>query len=186
MSEAMIHLILGPMYAEKTTNLLRHFRRFSIAKNRCLLVKYRGDTRYTDQNYIATHDRIVNTTEAIPCESLSEINQIIDKYDVIFIDEIQFYPDAIKCCQAWRQIGKIVIACGLYTNFQRKPFDQMPELIAIADHVEFLTAICDNCHHDNATTSHRISDEKTERVIGGTDKYIPLCQLCYEALKTSD
>ena len=105
---------------------------------------------------------------------------------MIFIDEIQFYPDAIKCCQAWRQIGKIVIACGLYTNFQRKPFDQMPELIAIADHVEFLTAICDNCHHDNATTSHRISDEKTERVIGGTDKYIPLCQLCYEALKTSD
>lgn len=184
------HLILGPMYAEKSSNLLRHYRRFKILKKRCLLVKYAEDNRYTDENYIATHDRVMSTEKAVSVYYLADTeNAILNKsdkplnledFDVICIDEIQFYPDKLAYCQKWWRQGKIVIACGLYADFKRDPFPQMPEMIAIADKVEFLNAICLDCEHDSAMTSYRIASDKQQVLIGGKDEYIPLCQKCYE------
>jgi thymidine kinase len=173
------------MYAEKSTNLLRQYRRFKLTQQRCLLVKYSGDNRYTDENYIATHDRVVSTERAVSCHHLSLLEKEVDlrNFDVICIDELQFYPDNLAYCQKWRAQGKTIIACGLYADFERKPFNNMPELIAISDKIEFLTAICVDCRNDGATTSFRMSDEKEQVVIGGHDKYVPLCQICYEKRK---
>lgn len=170
------------MYAEKSTNLLRQFRRFKLAKKRCLLVKYTGDNRYTDQNYIATHDKVMSSEQAVPCHQLSEVEVAVNlqDYDVICIDEIQFFPDKLLFCQKWRSEGKIVIASGLYANFQRKPFEDLPNLIALADKTEMLTSICHDCVRDQGSTSYRLSDEQDEVVIGGHNKYLPLCQVCYE------
>lgn len=179
-----LHLILGPMFAEKSTTLLRQFRRYQLTKKKCLLVKYQGDDRYTDKDYIATHDRILSTEQAYPCHHLSELEHKhgvdLDGFDVICIDEIQFFPDKLEFCQKWRGRGKIVVVCGLYADFQRYPFPELPELIAICDKAEFLKAICIDCYQDKATTSHRLSDETDRVVVGGSDKYVPLCQSCYE------
>lgn len=179
-----LHLILGPMFAEKSTTLLRNFRRLQLSRKKCVLIKYQGDKRYTDENYIATHDRILSTEQAYPCHHLfdleyhEELN--LEDYDVLCIDEVQFFPDKLEFCRKWRAHGKIIIACGLYADFKRVPFPQLPELIAISDKTEFLKAICVDCSRDLATTSHRLSEEKEQMVIGGSDKYLPLCQSCYE------
>jgi thymidine kinase len=170
------------MYAEKSTELIRHYRRYNISKKKCLLVKFKGDTRYTNEDFIATHDQVHQNAIAVSCHRLSDLESLVDlrTYEVICIDEIQFYPDKMEYCKQWRDSGKIIIACGLYSDFQRKPFSQMPELIAISDKVEFLNAVCMDCGMDQATTSYRHSEETTQIVIGGHEKYMPLCQRCYE------
>ncbi len=184
-----IHLILGPMFAEKSTNLLRASRRLTIAKLNCLLIKYNGDNRYTTTNHIATHDKILSQQEAYSCNKLSDLVELypdlnLNKYDVICIDEIQFYPDSLEFCLHWRSRGKIIIACGLYADFQRQPFPNLPQLIAHADQTEFLKAICHDCSQDSATTSYRLTNEMQQVSIGGADKYHPLCQICYEKRHT--
>tara|TARA_R100001163_G_scaffold65729_2_gene64323 strand:- start:5026 stop:5625 length:600 start_codon:yes stop_codon:yes gene_type:complete len=183
--KSFLHLILGPMFAEKSTTLLRNYRRLSIAKRKCVLIKYQGDQRYTDKNYIATHDQILSRESAYPCHHLNDLEGIyknlsLDDYDVFCIDEIQFFPDSIDFCANWRSKGKIIIACGLYADFQRKPFPNLPDLIALSDKTEFLKSICYDCTKDLATTSYRLSPETEQVLIGGTEKYIPLCQSCYE------
>ena len=180
-----IHLILGPMFAEKSTNLLRASRRLTIAKLKCLLIKYQGDQRYTTTNHIATHDRVHSEQEAYSCTRLNDLytnypNLDINQYDVICIDEVQFYPDSLDFCLGWRSRGKFIIACGLYADFQRVPFRNVPELMAHADQIEFLKAICHDCSQDSATTSYRLTKEVEQVSIGGADKYHPLCQICYE------
>ena len=166
-----LHLILGPMFAEKSTTLLRQYRRHELTKKNCLLVKYDGDQRYTKENFIATHDQVKSKKEAYPCHHLSELTHKhkvnLSEYDVICIDEIQFFPDKFEFCQKWRSRGKIVIGCGLYADFQRKPFPDLASLIAICDKAEFLKAICIDCFQDNATTSYRLSKEKDRVVVGG-------------------
>jgi thymidine kinase len=187
-----LHLILGPMFAEKSTTLLRNSRRFQLARQKCVLIKYQGDQRYTDKNYIATHDQILSRESAYPCHHLFDLESThpelnLEDFDVICIDEIQFFPDSLEFCQKWRNHGKIIIACGLYADFKRKPFPNLPELIAISDKTEFLKAICQDCSRDAATTSYRLSDEAEQVVVGGAEKYLPLCQSCYErrhSLKT--
>jgi len=180
-----IHLILGPMFAEKSTNLLRASRRLTIAKFKCVMIKYQGDQRYTTTSHIATHDKILSHDVAYSCHRLGELSDLypglnLEEYDVICIDEVQFYPDALDFCREWRLRGKIIIACGLYADFQRRPFPGLPELIAHADQTEFLKAICHDCSQDLATTSYRLTSEIEQVSIGGADKYHPLCQICYE------
>lgn len=183
-SGGSIHLILGPMFAEKSTTMLRQFRRNKLSKKQCLLVKYHGDNRYTDKNYIATHDRTLSSEQAYACHHLSDLETKhevdLNDYDVICIDEIQFFPDKIEFCLKWRSRGKRIVACGLYADFRRRPFVEIPDLIALSDKTEFLKAICLDCLEDKATTSYRMSGEKEQVVVGGADKYLPLCQLCYE------
>ena len=182
---SFLHLILGPMFAEKSTTLLRAFRRFSLAKKKCLLIKYQGDQRYTDKDYIATHDRILSNERAYPCHHLMDLERIhkdlnLEDYDVLCIDEVQFFPDSLEFCQKWRNHGKWIVACGLYADFKRNPFPNLPELVALSDKTEFLKAICHDCSRDMATTSYRLSEEVEQVSIGGSDKYLPLCQSCYE------
>lgn len=176
-----IHLILGPMYAEKSTNLLRQYRLSKKSGKNCILIKYAGDNRYTDEDYIATHDQLLSVEKALACAELkeAELNNNFIYADVICIDEIQFYPDGVEFCNKWRDLGKTVIACGLYADYLRNPFATIPLLIAIADKVEFFHSICHDCKQYNASASYRITNETEQTVIGGTDKYEPLCQLCY-------
>ena len=117
-----IHLILGPMYSGKTTELLRLYRRYQIANQKCVLIKFEEDNRY-DKNKVVTHDMI--QYDAIKATFLSQIiqhPQIIDA-DVICIDEVQFYADAHHICDTWANNGKIVIASGLNGDYKRMPFD---------------------------------------------------------------
>ena len=99
-----IKLITGPMFSGKTSELIRRYKRYQLnKKNKCLLVKYKGDTRYSE-NEIVTHDHI--KIKSIKAELLSELNNIINNYNIICIDEIQFFKDAYEFCEKWANLGK--------------------------------------------------------------------------------
>lgn len=167
--EGKLSLIIGPMFSGKSTLLLTRYRRYRIAGKRCLLVKYAGDDRYNDsQDSIVTHDQL--RYKAVSCRTLEEISAVVEKHDVICIDEIQFYPDAVKYVDAWATNGKIVEVCGLSGDFKREPFEQISQLISKADSIQHVTAVCRITGKD-APFSQRISTETAQEVIGGTDKY---------------
>lgn len=172
----MIYLILGPMYSGKTSELIRRYNRYKISGKRCLLVKNALDLRYSEDNKLCTHDMF--QTEATICSSLHQIEKI-NQYDVICIDEIQFYPDNLDFCTKMANQGKIIIASGLSGNYKRQPFKNMPELTANAEKVVYLTAICMICKNDGAAFTKRVSEDIDEIVVGGIDKYLAVCRKCY-------
>lgn len=174
--EGKIRLILGPMFSGKTTELIRNYKRKSLAGLKTLLVKYKRDTRYSLQ-HVTTHDGI--KVEAFGCESLSDIPDPYE-YDLICIDEIQFYPDCVEFCDKAADNGVDVIASGLSGTFKRKPFKNMPELEAIAYDVTYFRAVCYFCKNEDACYTKRITNEQDEVVIGGSDKYHACCRYCYK------
>lgn len=165
-----LHLIIGPMFSGKSTMLLTRYRRYGIAGKRCLLVKYAGDNRYlSSEESIVTHDKV--SYRATSCRQLAEIDSLIHNYDVVCIDEIQFYPDAAQYCDDWANQGLIVEACGLSGDFRRRPFEQISRLIPMCDDIQHVKAVCRNSGQD-APFSKRISHEEEQEVIGSTDKYL--------------
>ena len=167
MNNGKISLILGPMYSGKSTTLLTRYRRYQFGNKKCLLVKYINDNRY-DKNSIVTHDKI--KYEARSCNTLSEIDNLVNDFDVICIDEIQFYNDAAEYCDKWANQGLIVEACGLNGDFKRKPFEQISLLIPLSDEIYHITAI-DEKNGKNAPFTKRITQEEEQQVIGGKEKY---------------
>lgn len=164
-----LNLIIGPMFSGKSTILLTRYRRYQIAGKRCLLVKYAKDRRYDgSEEMLITHDQL--SYRATSCHQLSELKEIIQKYDVICIDEIQFYPDASQYCETWANAGKIVEVCGLSGDYRRQPFEQISLLIPLAEHINFVTAVCRDTG-DEAPFTMRLSNEEQQEVIGSTDKY---------------
>ena len=119
-----IHLILGPMYAGKTTELIRLRNRAKSAGKKCLIIKYCKDIRY-DIEKLSTHDQL--KIDALISEgnnlrkTLLKIPNLTD-YDCLFIDEIQFYEDAATVCDQLANEGYEVIVCGLQSNFKRQTF----------------------------------------------------------------
>jgi len=170
-----VQVILGPMFSGKTTELLRRIRRYNVANRSCLVVKYANDTRY-DAEQVSTHDK--HMMEAIPVSILSSIEEKASKYQVIGIDEGQFFPDLIEFCESMANLGKIVVVAALDGTFQRKPFGRVLELIPIAEQVTKLNAVCMMCFQD-APYSRRIGNETEVQVIGGADKYIACCRSCF-------
>jgi len=155
-----IQLIYGPMFSGKTTELLRRLRRFTIAKRRCVVMKYKRDIRY-DDSCAATHDH--QKAEAIACGRLGEIDPSrLDGVDVIGIDEGQFFPDCVDFAEKMANQGKIVIVAALDGTFERKPFGNILNLIPLAEVVTKLSAVCMVCQGE-AAFSKRIGNEKKNR-----------------------
>jgi len=172
-----IQLIYGPMFSGKTTELLRRLRRFTIAKRRCVVMKYKRDIRY-DDSCAATHDH--QKAEAIACGRLGEIDPSrLDGVDVIGIDEGQFFPDCVDFAEKMANQGKIVIVAALDGTFERKPFGNILNLIPLAEVVTKLSAVCMVCQGE-AAFSKRIGNEKKIEVIGGAEKYLATCRQCHQ------
>lgn len=145
------------------------------ARKRCLLVKYAGDTRYSDE-CAATHDG--STMMAKTASTLADMGREWMSYDVIAVDEGQFFPDIVDWAEAAANRGKVVVICGLDGTFQRRAFGQLLHLIPMCESVTKLTAVCKCCGAD-ASFSKRISADTEIEVIGGQDKYIPVCRRCF-------
>lgn len=172
--DGRIELIIGPMNSGKTTELIRRVRRHQIAKKSCLVIKYIKDTRYGDHNQIFSHDALM--IEAKSFERLEHAN--VDKYDVIGIDEGQFFPQLALKVVEWADAGKIVIVAALDATFNRLPFGCVHELISQAESVEKLTAVCMDCGN-NASFTARTIDSKELVVVGGEEAYKSLCRHCF-------
>eukprot|EP00299_Pterocystis_sp_00344_P011280 c5227_g1_i1.p1 GENE.c5227_g1_i1~~c5227_g1_i1.p1 ORF type:complete len:204 (-),score=43.61 c5227_g1_i1:72-629(-) len=170
-----IELILGPMFSGKTTELLRRVRRHRFAQRRCVLVKYAKDDRYSN-SMLATHDQCFEA--AFSCVNLRAIQSHLIDFEVIGIDEGQFFPDVVEFVDEMALAGKIVIVAALDGTFQRQPFGAILDLIPRAEDVIKLTAICHSCGAD-APFSRRLGLETQVEVIGGAEKYVAACRKCY-------
>ena len=172
-----ITLIIGCMSSSKTTTLLGYCKRFEIAHRKVIYVKPCIDTR---SKYISTHDNIEK--ECIIVDKLGDIKkELIDNCDVIGIDELQFFSDSVEFCDNMANIGKKVIACGLDSDYMRNPFTNVTNLIAKAETVIKLTAVCDYCGSDAIYSKRKDIDNKDQILIGGKNLYIACCRKCFNS-----
>ncbi|MEO6327677.1 MAG: thymidine kinase [Ginsengibacter sp.] len=171
-----IEVICGSMFSGKTEELIRRLKRVKIANLKSEIFKPVIDVRY-DRTKIVSHDE--NKIYSIPVNNSSQIIQLSKGADVVGIDEAQFFDDNIsQVCEELAAEGVRVIVAGLDMDFEGKPFGQMPALLAIADYVTKLHAICVKCG-SIANFSYRKSTQKDQILIGELDAYEPRCRICF-------
>lgn len=171
-----IEVICGSMFSGKTEELIRRLKRARIANLKIEIFKPVIDTRY-DMQHIVSHDesRIVST----PLENSQQILLLAQEVDVVGIDEAQFFDGELpEVCDQLALRGIRVIVAGLDMDFMGKPFGQMPFLLAKADYITKLHAICVKCGNI-ANYSYRKTKEKSTVLLGETDLYEPRCRHCY-------
>lgn len=171
-----IEVVAGSMFSGKTEELIRRLKRAKYAKQRVEIFKPQIDTRYSEQE-VVSHD--ANSIHSTPVTSSGNILLLAHNVDVVGIDEAQFFDMNLpNVCNQLADQGIRVIVAGLDMDFRGKPFGPMPHLIAIAEYVTKVHAICVHCG-DLAQYSHRTTDAEKLVLLGETDVYEPLCRLCY-------
>ncbi len=172
-----IEVICGSMFSGKTEELIRRLKRAKIASQKVEIFKPGTDTRYDVQN-VVSHDS--NSILATPVEHSSKILDLAEGITVVGIDEAQFFDnDLTEVCEKLALKGIRVIIAGLDMDYKGKPFGPMPNLLAVAEYITKVHAICQHCGN-LATHSYRLSDEKGTVVLGEKDRYEPRCRTCYQ------
>jgi thymidine kinase len=176
-----IEVIAGSMFSGKTEELIRRLKRAKYARQRVEIFKPQIDTRYSEQE-VVSHD--ANSIHSTPVSSSGNILLLCSEVDVVGIDEAQFFDmNLTDVCNKLADQGIRVIVAGLDMDFRGKPFGPMPQLMACAEYVTKVHAICVKCG-DLAQYSHRTAATEKLVLLGETDIYEPLCRLCYnEAVK---
>lgn len=178
-----IEVICGSMFSGKTEELIRRLKRAKFAKQRVEIFKPCIDTRYSDQD-VVSHDH--TTIASTPVDSSASILLMTGDVDVIGIDEAQFFDDGlVDVCRTLANQGFRVIIAGLDMDFRGIPFGPMPALMAIADDVTKVHAICVRCGLP-AYISHRLVAGENQVLLGETDKYEPICRDCYNKLQETE
>ena len=172
-----IEVITGCMFSGKSEELIRRLRRAEIANQSIICFKPKKDVRY-DEEKVVSHNQ--NAQDSIPVKQSGEIiNFIESNTTVIGIDEGQFFDmNLVDMVQKLALKGKRVIVAGLDLDFRGIPFGPMPHLMAVAEYVTKVHAICPHCGN-LATHSYRLSEETDTVVLGEKDKYEPRCRMCY-------
>ena len=172
-----IEVVCGSMFSGKTEELIRRLKRAKFANQKVEIFKPKKDTRYDDVN-VVSHDE--NSIHSIPVANSVDIFEHVKEIDVIGIDEAQFFDaELVSVCQRLAIKGKRVIIAGLDMDFRGIPFGPMPALLAVAEYITKVHAICPHCGN-LATHSYRLSEEDETVVLGEKDKYEPRCRVCYE------
>ncbi|MCW3786349.1 thymidine kinase [Plebeiibacterium sediminum] len=175
-----IEVIAGSMFSGKTEELLRRLKRAKIARQRVEIFKPHIDVRYSNDE-VVSHDS--NSILSTPVETSGNILLLSGNVDVIGIDEAQFFDHGLtEVCQKLANQGVRVIIAGLDMDFKGIPFGPMPQLMAVAEYVTKVHAVCMKCG-DLAHFSHRLSSEEKLVMLGEKVEYEPLCRACYSKLK---
>ena len=170
-----IEVVCGSMFSGKTEELIRRLKRVKIANLKAEIFKPTIDTRY-DKINIVSHDE--NHIVSTPVDSSQNILLLAQDVDVVGIDEAQFFDEGItEVCQQLALNGIRVIVAGLDMDYLGKPFGQMPNLLAIADYVTKLHAICMKCG-GMANVSYRKTSQEGQVLLGEKDIYEPRCREC--------
>lgn len=171
-----IEVISGSMFSGKTEELIRRLKRAKFAKQKVEIFKPALDTRYDKEN-VVSHDS--NYIQSTPVPSSSNILLLANDVDVIGIDEAQFFDEGlINVCRQLADNGVRVVIAGLDMDFSGKPFGPMPALMASAEYVTKVHAICVYCG-GLANYSHRKIEGKKLVMLGETESYQPLCRSCF-------
>ncbi|HMU12427.1 MAG: thymidine kinase [Bacteroidetes bacterium] len=175
-----IEVVCGSMFSGKTEELIRRMRRAEFARQRVEIFKPGVDTRYDAQD-VVSHDR--NSIRSTPVPNSSNLLLLAGDIEVVGIDEAQFFDAGLpQVCEQLASQGVRVIAAGLDMDFLGRPFGPMPQLMAMAEYVTKVHAICMRCG-ELATFSHRTSTSRELVVLGETDQYEPLCRTCFFAAR---
>lgn len=178
-AQGMIEVVCGPMFSGKTEELIRRVRRAVIARQRVQIFKPAIDNRYHETS-VVSHSSL--EVEATPVEKAVDILQkLYDTTRVVAIDEVQFFDDTvIKVAEKLARRGVRVICAGLDQDYRGKAFGPMPELLALADRVDKVQAICTVCGAP-ATKTYRLKEEDQELVvIGEAEAYQARCRAHYD------
>ena len=173
-----IEVICGSMFSGKTEELIRRMKRAQFAKQKVEIYKPCIDVRYSEDQ-VVSHDS--HSIPSIPIDTPAKMLEISSDVEVVGIDEAQFFDDTlVDVVQTLANKGIRVIIAGLDTDFLGKPFGPMPALMAVAEDIQKVHAICVKCGSP-ANHSHRLSASDELVVLGETDIYEPLCRHCYNA-----
>lgn len=171
-----IEVICGSMFSGKTEELLRRLNRAYIARQKVEIFKPAIDTRYHEEN-VVSHN--ANSIRSTPVQFANDILLLAGTSEVVGIDEAQFFDEqVVEVCQSLANSGKRIIVAGLDMDFSGKPFGPMPSLMAIAEYVTKVHAICVKCG-DIANYSYRKAGGERKVVLGEKDTYEARCRRCF-------
>jgi len=173
-----IEVVTGPMFSGKSEELIRLLRRAAIARQRVAVFKPALDNRF------GTTDVVSHSQWRIPCEVVERAEEILRRLDprteVVGIDEAQFFDDELPAvCSHLASLGKRVIVAGLDMDYRGIPFGPMPTILAIAEKVDKISAICSRCGAPAAYTQ-RLTAAAEQVVVGAADVYEARCRRCHE------
>ena len=180
-----LEIILGPMFSGKTTKLVEIYNRYTKYSIPVCVINHTFDNeRYTDETVMKTHNNVT-----IPCITTRELTTVWNfikeqnnnKYDIILINEGQFYDDLVEVVLDMLSHGKKIYVCGLDGDFKRNKFGCILDLIPYCDSVRKETSLCNLCKNDKkpAIFTQRLTNE-TQQTLIGYDNYIPVCRECYD------
>jgi len=171
-----IEVIAGSMFSGKTEELIRRLKRAKIARQKVEIFKPVIDVRYSATE-VVSHDE--NSIHSTPVSNSANILLLTGNVDVVGIDEAQFFDKGlVEVVVKLANLGIRVIIAGLDMDFKGEPFGPIPDLMAIADHVDKVHAICVKCGNI-AQFSHRMSKKEEVVLLGEKDVYEPLCRDCF-------
>ena len=175
--QGWIEVICGSMFSGKTEELIRRLRRAEFAKQTILLVKPGIDDRYATEAVVSHQGQ---SWEAKRVAEAKEIREEWNGQQIVAIDEAQFFDAAlVQVCNDLANKGVRVIVAGLDMDFMGLPFGPMPQLMAIAEEVSKVHAVCVHCGK-LAQFSHRTVAQTQQVLVGAVEKYQPLCRSCYQ------
>lgn len=171
-----IEVITGSMFSGKTEELIRRLKRAKIARQKVEIFKPAVDVRYDEVN-VVSHDE--NAIPSTPVQSSNQILLYVNDADVIGIDEAQFFDNQLsEVCNQLANQGVRVIVAGLDMDYLGKPFGPIPALMATAEYITKVHAVCIECGN-LAQHSHRTIAADQLFVLGEKDSYEPLCRVCF-------
>ncbi len=175
--QGRVEVICGSMFSGKTEELIRRLKRAKFARQRVEIFKPTIDTRYSEED-VVSHDQ--NSIRSTPIDSSAAILLLAADIDVVGIDEAQFFDDGlVDVCNQLANSGIRVIVAGLDMDFQGRPFGPIPNLLAVADEVTKVHAICVKCGA-LAYVSHRLVKDSRRVMLGEQLEYEPLCRECFQ------
>jgi thymidine kinase len=171
-----IEVICGSMFSGKTEELIRRLKRVKIADQTVEIFKPARDTRYSSDE-VVSHDARAISSRSV--QTSGEILDVASHIDVIGIDEAQFFDENLKAvCEELALRGHRVIVAGLDMDFRGRPFGPMPDLLAVAEYITKLHAICNHCGN-LATHTYRLTTDSETVVLGEKDIYEARCRHCF-------
>ncbi len=187
-NEGTIKLIIGPMFASKTTELLDLVRRAAFAGQPAVIIKHSGDCRYERGATVVTHanaqqgstsgSEVAAPIRIVTTDTLSNVD--VSEF-VVGVDEGQFYPDLVECCERWAVEGRRVIVAALDGDFARRPFGEVCRLVPLCEFVEKRRGVCMVCRGRESAFSQRIGHSTALVEIGAQESYRTVCRKCHAA-----
>ncbi len=182
-----ITLIVGPMFAGKTTHLIKNYNHLSDdEKTKAIFVKYSGDNRYSSDDVVITHDNLSAKCKTISGDCISKIYDILRDHDYIFIDEIQFFQNVeileeLANESLHQSSPKHIYLSGLNGTYCKTAFANMNLLYPIADNIIHVRGMCNHCSNEKSSYSFKKVSKPGDGIvdIGGADKYLAVCRKCF-------